>query len=104
MSLMFRNAINFNQDLNNWNTSKVINMYRMFQNTLSFNQDISNWDTSKVTDMSLMFWNDYFPSFNGKEMSFKQDLTNWNVSQVNNHTEFWNDKNIKWDKQPIFTK
>ncbi|PPE04415.1 hypothetical protein EELLY_v1c00900 [Entomoplasma ellychniae] len=104
MEKMFNETFAFNQDISKWNTSNVTNMSYMFCNTFSFNQDISKWDTSKVTDMSQMFWNDYLPSSNGKEMSFNQDLTNWNVSQVSNYEEFWNDKNIKWDKQPIFTK
>jgi surface protein len=52
---MFENAQSFNQDLSNWNTSKVTNMSRMFDGAQSFNQDISNWNTSKVTNMSRMF-------------------------------------------------
>ncbi|PPE04329.1 hypothetical protein EELLY_v1c00030 [Entomoplasma ellychniae] len=87
-----------------WDTSNVTNIGAMFQCASSFNQDISKWDTSNVTNMSGMFWHNYDDLENVKEMSFDQDLTNWNVSQVTKYTKFWNNKNIKWDKQPIFTK
>ena len=30
-------------------------MSSMFYGAYAFNQDISNWDVSKVTDMSIMF-------------------------------------------------
>ncbi|MBY9007785.1 MAG: DUF285 domain-containing protein, partial [Candidatus Lokiarchaeota archaeon] len=59
--------------MNNWDVSRVTNMYYMFIGANSFNQDISNWDVSRVTNMGGMFY--YAPSFN-------QDISNWEVSSV----------------------
>ena len=81
----------FNQNIGNWNTSKVTNMGSMLQRQTEFNQDISTkvvtvgdntytaWDTSNVTNMSFLF---YHPSpFIGK---FNQNIGNWNTSKVTN--------------------
>jgi surface protein len=46
---MFYYAEKFNQPLNSWNVSNVIDMEYMFYNAKAFNQDISNWDVSNVT-------------------------------------------------------
>ena len=70
MSHMFRNAEDFNQDLNNWNTSRVTDMVRMFASASDFNGDISGWDVSAVTDMSEMF--------DGAN-SFRQNLGKWYI-------------------------
>jgi surface protein len=76
MNAMFENATSFNQDIGNWNTSKVGtgstfrgpgDMADMFAGATSFNQNIDTkavtsgllpytaWDTSEVTDMQSMF-------------------------------------------------
>ncbi len=39
---------NFNQPLNNWNTSKVTSMSRMFKKAIYFNQPLDEWDTKSV--------------------------------------------------------
>ena len=41
---MFWNATSFNQPLNNWNVSKVENMYCMFGKCINFNQSIENFN------------------------------------------------------------
>ncbi|KAF3982450.1 MAG: BspA family leucine-rich repeat surface protein, partial [Methylococcales symbiont of Hymedesmia sp. n. MRB-2018] len=41
---MFREAIAFNGDINNWVVSNVENMNLMFGNTNAFNQDLNSWD------------------------------------------------------------
>ena len=45
----------FNRPLNNWNVSKVTNMYRVFNNANSFNQPLNNWNVSNVREMGGMF-------------------------------------------------
>lgn len=65
----------FNQPLNNWNVSNVVDMSFMFFRAYSFNQPLDNWDVSNVNTMSLMFQG---------TTSFNQNISNWNVSNVNN--------------------
>lgn len=81
MRAMFRQAENFNQDLNNWDTSRVTRMGGWENGTFwgaeSFNGKISDWDTSGVIDMTGMFRN--AKSFNG-------DIGGWDVSAVRNMT------------------
>ena len=45
----------FNQDISNWNTSKVTDMSYMFSSATAFNQPLNTWDVSNVTNMSYMF-------------------------------------------------
>ena len=70
MSVMFRDAGAFNQDIRNWDVSNVTEMRYMFNEASLFNQDIGNWDTSNVTDMSYMF---------NSASAFNQNLTEWCV-------------------------
>ena len=44
---MFYNCSNFNQPLDKWDTSNVINATGMFMNCRNFNQNINNWNVSK---------------------------------------------------------
>ena len=69
----------FNQNINNWDTSKVTNMSNMFPHTKAFNQPVGSWNTSKVTDMRYMFYN---------ASAFNQNLTTWNIVLVTNHDNF----------------
>jgi surface protein len=63
----------FNQNISNWNTSKLTNASFMFSNQSNFNQNIGIWDVSKVTNMPIMLLN---------TTNFNQNLGSWNVSLV----------------------
>jgi surface protein len=86
MSNMFFHSTNFrngnSSDINNWDTSNVVNMSNMFQRAYSFNQPIGNWNTSKVTNMSGMI------AYGG---AFNQDIGSWDVSSVTNFNDMFLD-------------
>ena len=72
---MFNDADVFNQDIGDWDVSKVTNMSNMFANTAIFNQPIGGWDVSSVTNLSGMFQDSYF---------FNQPIGDWSTSNVTN--------------------
>ena len=73
MYMMFANKKSFNQPLCNWNVSNVTDMDSMFVKCKDFNQPLNHWNVSNVTDMDSMFFNCE---------SFNQPLNHWNVSNV----------------------
>ena len=95
---MFRDAVNFNEDLNHWDVSQVTNMRNMFSGCTSFNGNISDWQVSNVLSMESLFrfaaafngdiseWDvssvtSMFLTFNGTT-AFNQDISDWDVSSV----------------------
>lgn len=95
---MFRDATSFNQDLNSWDVSQVVDFSSMFRDATAFNGDISNWNTAQATNLSQTFrgatsFNQNLNSWDVSNVialngtfynatSFNQDLNNWDVSQV----------------------
>ena len=61
----------FNQDLNNWDTSKGTNFYQTFQYS-NFNGNITDWNVSSGSSFQEMF----------KQTPFNQDISNWDVSKA----------------------
>lgn len=102
MEKMFWDANAFNQPLNNWNTSSVINMESMFFHADIFNQNINDWDVSNVENMFAMFDNAY---------DFNQPLDKWDVSNVKSmrrmfdavklSTKNYDDMLIAWSSLPL---
>jgi surface protein len=86
----------FNQDISNWNTSKVTSLYVTFSNQPEFNQDLSTkvvtvngvtyiaWDTSKVTNMAYAFI--VGGAFVGG--NFNGNISNWDTSKVTDFNSF----------------
>ena len=64
---------NYNQPLNNWDTSNVSQIQRMFKQNTVFNQPLNNWDTSNVITFRECFF-----SCN----SFNQDISDWDFSAI----------------------
>lgn len=78
---MFGGATTFNQPLNDWNVSHIngtYGMYGLFAGASMFNQPLNNWDVSNVENMSWMF----------SGSSFNQDISNWRVANVTLCTNF----------------
>ena len=48
MSVMFTEADHFNQDIGNWNTSSVTDMYQMFSTAAAFNQNLTGWRVTNI--------------------------------------------------------
>ena len=55
MRNMFWGAHSFNQSINKWDTSNVIDMESMFEGAKKFNQPLDKWDISKVSKMFNIF-------------------------------------------------
>ena len=70
--------LDFNGEVNKWDTRAVTSMLGLFNNLIEFNQPISDWDTSKVTNMNVMFRSN---NVNAKH-KFDQDISGWNVEKV----------------------
>ena len=77
MSYMFYGAVAFDQSIQRWDTSQVLDMSHMFSSDCnaesSFNQPLGDWNTSQVTGMGSMF---------SLATSFNQPIGDWNTSQV----------------------
>lgn len=98
---MLSGAVKFARNLASWSVGKATTMFEMFYNTPLFGADgsfnLNNWDTSKVVDMTSMFKLSGFNcpmagwSFGPKALlssmfegtlNFNQDISTWDVSNV----------------------
>jgi hypothetical protein len=73
MSLLFRGAANFSEDLSQWDVSLVRNMSGMFHDAGQFQSDLSYWQVTNVKDFSHMF--------HGATL-FDGDVSTWDVSSA----------------------
>jgi surface protein len=67
-------------DINNWNTSNIIDMSFAFNDATAFNQPVGNWNVSNVTATDQMF--------NGASL-FNQNIGSWNVSKMTSMREMF---------------
>jgi len=111
MNRIFREMFTFNEQIENWDVSNVIDMTQMFSGS-SFDHSIEDWDVSNVKYMDWMF---YLSNFNkpignwdtGNVVSmrsmfsgsnFNLPIESWDVSNVQNMLNMF--RNTDFD-QPI---
>lgn len=78
----FFGAVNFDQDISDWDISNVTSLHRMFHGAKSYNNggEPLDWDTSNITDMSNLF----------SQTLFDQPLNDWNTENVEDMSYmFW---------------
>ena len=91
---MFMNCRNFNQNINNWNVSKLEYANSMFEECWNFNHPLDKWNTSSLISTASMFKHC---------INFNQNINNWNVSKLEYaHSMFedcysFNQPLDKWD-------
>lgn len=99
MDYVFRQIFgrsSFNEDIENWDVSKVTSMISMFENAVEFNKPLNLWDVSSVKNMVGMF---------SRAATFNQPLDRWNVSNVKNFNGIFqeatafNQPQLDWDKE-----
>lgn len=52
---MFKGCKNFNQDISDWDVSRVVSMNSMFEGCEKFNQDLSSWCVTNITQKPTNF-------------------------------------------------
>ncbi|CUU39219.1 BspA family leucine-rich repeat surface protein [Helicobacter typhlonius] len=73
MKYMFYGSERFNHSIQSWNVSKVENMRSMFQGAKNFNQPLNAWHTASLKEMVYLFRD---------AEQFNQPLDKWDISQV----------------------
>ena len=95
---MFYNASSFNQDINAWTTTNILNMSGMFRGATTFNQSLNSWTTASVTDMSSMFQS---------ATAFNRSIVSWSTGNVTTMTGMFSgasvfNQNISgWDTSKV---
>ncbi|MGY3793474.1 BspA family leucine-rich repeat surface protein [Aquimarina sp. 433] len=72
MSNMFTDS-NFNENIENWDTSNLSNWVDMFSGAINFDQNLGNWDLSKIADRSFITF------FTLSEENYIKTLNGWGI-------------------------
>ena len=84
MNGMFQNTPVFNQNIGNWDVSKVTTTNSMFQGASAFNQPLANWERSTVGNISTMGKVTSMSNMFSGASTFNQPIGSWNISNVTN--------------------
>lgn len=93
---MFKDCVNLNCNLDEWDISKSIEFQGMFSGCTTFNGNIKSWTPKNVPALNV---NDMFNYCS----YFSQDLSSWNLSNVTKPSTFaYNAPNFDESKYPKF--
>lgn len=87
MSGLFAHYL-FNENIDHWDTSNVIDMANMFNDATLFNQPIGIWDTRNVKKMAYMFYH---------ASSFNQPIGDWDIRNVTTMKHMFKDSGFTQD-------
>lgn len=83
LNSMFAFASEFNQPINDWDVSAIVDMRAMFYRAASFDQNLGNWNISQVMMMDSMFY-----GVRLKEEKYDSTLISWSTQPVQSGVQF----------------
>lgn len=76
---MFSQTTNFNQDISDWDVSKVTNVGNLFAFNQSFNQNLNSWNLTSLSSTNNMFYGAFAYNNGGVTLDWSGKTPNLNI-------------------------
>jgi len=80
---MFKNATAFNQDISEWDISRITYLQEIFYGATAFDQDLSKWNISNVYD-----WSDILKNAELSTANYNALLNGWILFDLPSYKNF----------------